>query len=64
MSAMQPKTPRKVQRFMPQEIKADLGLYRESALEMGARDAAALIGDQVRVDTRVRIKCAISQCLE
>ena len=43
--------------------KANLGRYRELALELGASDAAIIPASDVIIDERVRLKCVVPRCL-
>lgn len=61
---MHERKPRKVRTFTEQEILEDMEKYRSSAIGLGAAGAALLTGDQVHVDSRVRIKCIIPKCTE
>jgi predicted metal-binding protein len=44
-------------------VRADLERYRELALGLGASGAAIVPAGIVRVDERVRLKCAVPRCL-
>jgi len=61
---MNERKPRVVKRFTEAEILEDLETYRQSALAQGASGAAVLRGDQVHVDSRVRVKCTLPKCPE
>jgi predicted metal-binding protein len=61
---MHTRNPRRVGIFSEEMISKDLEKYRIFALEQGAAGAAVLRGDQVHVDSRVRIKCCIPKCPE
>lgn len=61
---MHKRNPKRVRNFTEDEILRDLEKYRQAALELGASGAAILTGEQVHVDSRVRIKCCIPKCPE
>lgn len=44
-------------------LKADLELFRQKALELGAAGVEIIRADQLVVDERVRLKCLIPRCL-
>lgn len=43
-------------------LKADLGNYRQKAVELGASQAEIIPAQWVQVDERVRLKCLIPSC--
>lgn len=61
---MNQRNPRRIKKFTEAEILEDMEKYRKGALEMGASGAAVLGGEQVHVDSRVRIKCCLPKCPE
>jgi predicted metal-binding protein len=43
-------------------LKTDLEKYRQKALELGASEAKVISASLLRIDERVRLKCAIPPC--
>ena len=43
-------------------LKADLGNYRQKAMELGASQVEIIPADWVQVDERVRLKCSVPPC--
>ncbi len=49
---------------VPEEtLMADLDIFRQKALELGAAAAEIIQADQIPVDERVRLKCTVPRCL-
>jgi len=45
-----------------EDLLADLGRYRQTAISLGAADARVIPANLVSVDERVRLKCAFPRC--
>jgi predicted metal-binding protein len=44
------------------KLQRDLGLFKQKAVELGASMAEVIPADWVRIDERVRLKCAVPLC--
>jgi predicted metal-binding protein len=44
------------------QLKKDLEKYRKKTIELGAKDAKVIPAKSVKLDERVRLKCAVPRC--
>ena len=47
----------------PEELQADLEMFRQKALDLGSADAKIITSGQVIIDERVRAKCMNPKCI-